>query len=248
LTTRVLHSRPQGLFVTGTDTGVGKTLVTCALLHACAGSGLRAVGMKPVAAGAVGKGGELSNEDVEQLVAAGNVAAPRSLVNPYCFEQPIAPHIAAQMAGVNISIAAIAKRFAELSRSADLVLVEGAGGFCVPLNAREDMADLAQHLDLPVLLVVGMRLGCLNHALLTAQAVRARGLVLAGWVANHIDPGQAQADANVEALRQRLAAPLVARIAYERSPDPRQAAGLLDIAALLAHGPWSAASPRDNSR
>jgi dethiobiotin synthetase len=231
-------SQPQrrfrGYFVTGTDTGVGKTLVSCALLQAFAARGKRVVGMKPVAAGAVRDAGGLRNEDVEMLLTAGNVAAPRSLVNPYCFWAAVAPHIAAHAAGVNISVALIREKFDELACAADLVVVEGAGGFCVPLNSGEDMTDVARRLDLPVLLVVGMRLGCINHALLTAQAIRACGLTLAGWLANHIDPVLDEADANVAALAQRLQAPLIARIPFSRDPDSRQFAALVDVD-LLVH-------------
>lgn len=238
----------RGYFVTGTDTGVGKTLLCCALLQAFAGRGKRVAGMKPVAAGAVREEGGLRNEDVELLLAAGNIVAPRSQVNPYCFEAPIAPHIAAHAAGMKISLAVIRKKFAELAQAADLVVVEGAGGFCVPLNAREDMADVAQCLELPVLLVVGMRLGCINHALLTARAIRARGLTLAGWLANHIDPKLEQADANVAALAQRLQAPLIARIPFSHDPDARRIAALMDVDQLLAQGLDSAACNTDNSR
>ena len=142
----------------------------------------------------------------------------------------------------------ILEKYAELARNADFVVVEGAGGFCVPLSSNEDMADLAQHLGLPLLLVVGMRLGCLNHALLTAQAIRARGLRLAGWVANHVDPALEQADANVAALAQRLQAPLIARILFSRAPDPRRIAAVMDIDRLLMQDFDSAAPGADNSR
>ncbi len=230
-----LHPSPftlHGLFVTGTDTGVGKTLVTCALLHAFAARGLRVVGMKPVAAGAQWHADGLRNEDVEQILAAGNVPASRQLVNPYCFEPPVAPHIAARDAGVEIDFRHVELAYGGLSQLADMVIVEGAGGFCVPLNARENTADLAQRLDLPVLLVVGMRLGCLNHALLTVQAIRASGLLLAGWVANHIDPQMAHAEANIAALTERLTLPPVARIGFSFPPDPRSIAASLDIGRL----------------
>lgn len=217
----------RGFFVTGTDTGVGKTLVACALLHAFASRGLRAVGMKPVAAGAEWRDGVLINDDVAQLMAASNVTAPRELINPYCFEPPIAPHIAASLAGVEISINRLLTCFDQLAVRAERVIVEGAGGFCVPLNARETSADLAQRLALQVVMVVGMRLGCINHALLTAEAIRARGLLLAGWIANHIGPAMAQADANVATLRERLSlmgAPMIGRIMYcAHSGAPRAA-------------------------
>jgi dethiobiotin synthetase len=218
----------EGVFVTGTDTGVGKTLFTCALLRAYARQGLRAVGMKPVAAGAVLDDGALINEDVVALRAASNVAAPAELVNPYCFEPPIAPHIAAAEQGVTIDLTLIASSYERLAALADRVVVEGAGGFLVPLGERLDTAALARRLALPVVIVVGMRLGCLNHALLTAAAVRAAGLRLAGWVASHVDPDMAYADDNVDALKARMAAPLIARIPYTRAPDAASLAHYVD--------------------
>ena len=221
-----------GFFVTGTDTGVGKTLVACALLHALARRGLRVVGMKPVAAGARREDGLLVNDDVVALTAASNTAAPAELVNPYCFEPPVAPHIAAAQAGVTIELARIVRAHAALARDADCVVVEGAGGFRVPLSPHANTSELAAALALPVVLVVGMRLGCLNHALLTADAVRAAGLDLAGWVANHVEPDMACADENVNALASALAAPLVARIGYARAPDPRALASAIDVKSL----------------
>lgn len=210
---------PYGFFITGTDTGVGKSLVACALLRAFATRGLRTVGMKPVAAGAAFVNGAWVNEDVEQLIAASNVHAPREAANPYCFEQAIAPHIAADINKTTIKINEIRNCYTCLSALADIVIVEGAGGFCVPLNDTETSADLACALALPVVLVVGMQLGCLNHALLTAEAIRTRGLVLAGWVANHIDAAMPYADENVAALQARLHAPMLARIAFSAAPD-----------------------------
>ncbi|MDD5384985.1 MAG: dethiobiotin synthase [Gallionella sp.] len=171
-------------FITGTDTGVGKTLVSCALLHGFAAQGKRVVGMKPVAAGCADGG---QHEDVRQLRAASNVLASGGQINPYCFVQAVAPQLAAQFVGVNINFARIVESFSELDAQADVVIVEGVGGFRVPLNAGQDSADLAEQLGLPIILVVGMRLGCLNHALLTAEAIAARGLMLAGWVANVLD-------------------------------------------------------------
>ncbi len=170
--------------MTGTDTGVGKTLISCALLHGFAAQGKRVVGMKPVAAGCDDEG---RNEDVVQLRSAGNVTAGYGQINPYCFVPAIAPHLAAQRAGVIIRFSRIAVSYQELAGKADVVIVEGAGGFLVPLNEQQDSADLVLELGLPVVLVVGMRLGCLNHALLTVEAIAARGLVLAGWVANVLD-------------------------------------------------------------
>ncbi len=213
----------QGYFVTGTDTGVGKTLVACALLRALAARGFRVSGMKPVAAGAEDR----KFRDVESLVAAGNVAAPREWVNPYAFEPPVAPHLAAETSGVRIELPVIVAAFRMLRTVADRVVVEGAGGFRVPLNDGEDMADLARVLGLPVILVVGLRLGCLNHALLTARAVRDSGLWLAGWVANAIDPGMLEPDGNVATLAARLGCPLFARLPMLDPPDPAVAARFL---------------------
>ena len=222
----------QGYFVTGTDTGVGKTLVACSLLRAFAGRGMKAVGMKPVASGAELRAGALVNADVEQLIESGNVIAPREHVNPYCFEPPIAPHIAARRAGVTISLDRIETSARELSALADMVIVEGVGGFRVPLGADIDTAELAARLALPVVLVVGLRLGCLSHAALSVESVRARGLKLAGWVANHIDPEMAAADDNVRALDERIGAPRLARIAHAPGPNPRSCAGAFELAHL----------------
>ena len=220
------------LFITGTDTGVGKTLVSCALLHAYVNAGVRALGMKPVAAGAQMRQGAWWNEDVAALREAGNVEAAADLVNPYCFEPPIAPHIAAERAGVAVDLDRIAAAHAELSRLAQRTVVEGAGGFCVPLGPAADMSHVAQRLGLAVVLVVGMRLGCLNHALLTANAVRASGVRLAGWVANHIDAGMMFPADNVKALEARLAAPLIVRIPYIAQPSAARIARDIDLALL----------------
>ena len=222
----------NGFFITGTDTGVGKTLIACALLHALARTGLSVVGMKPVAAGAVHSAEGLINDDVAQLRAASSVKAELALVNPYCFEPAIAPHIAAAQAGVTIDCARIAQAHARLAAMADVVVVEGAGGFCVPLNSSENAADLAYYFGLPVILVVGVRLGCMNHALLTAQAIRARGLKLAGWIANRIDPAMPVAEENVTALAERLAAPLLGEIEFTVAPDPQHLAALFDLSNL----------------
>ncbi len=234
MASRASSRAPRGLFVTGTDTGVGKTLVSCALLHAFAARGLRVIGMKPVAAGAVEANGALINDDVEQLCAAGNVSAPREFVNPYCFAAAIAPHLAAADEKKTIEINRLKFHFQQLSTLAEVVIVEGAGGFCVPLNDTESSADLARELALPVLLVVGMRLGCLNHALLTAEAIRARGLPLAGWIANHMDAYMPHARANVAALQSRLNAPLLARIEFASAPDAVAVAPQITIDALYS--------------
>lgn len=194
----------KGLFVTGTDTGVGKTRIAVALIHALRAQGLRVAAMKPVSAGSAPGG---LNEDVVALTRAANVEADVFDVNPYAFEPAIAPHIAAQQAGVRIELPVIAAAYSRLAAKADVVVVEGAGGWRVPLNDREDMADLAQSLGLPVVLVVGLRLGCLNHALLSAESIARRRLLWAGWVGNHIDPLMACQAENIAALRARLPDP-----------------------------------------
>lgn len=219
---------PAGYFVTGTDTGVGKTLVSCALLHAFALAGKTAIGMKPVAAGC--EAGKWL--DVEQLIAASTVSAAREWINPYALVPPIAPHIAAKQAGVTIDLAVIQQAFYALQKTADRVIVEGAGGFLVPLGDRYDTRDLACALGLPVVLVVGLRLGCLNHALLTAEAIQASGLPLAGWVANQIDPAMASLAENVDTLQQRLAAPLLGVLPFREQPDAKAFATQLDTRLL----------------
>ena len=226
---------PHGIFVTGTDTSVGKTLIASALLGAFALSGLRAVGMKPVATGCHSDAPGRANEDVASLVAASNVSVPVDLINPYCFEPAIAPHLAAQQAGNLISLERVRECYLALASQADRVVVEGAGGLLVPLSAREDFCDLVRALDLSVVLVVGMRLGCLNHALLTAEAIRSRGLPFAGWVANRIDSRMPFFEENLETLRQKLPAPLIAVMPF--APDKAQACAALNLGLLAATHP-----------
>jgi len=209
----------RGIFVTGTDTGVGKTVAACAILRAHAAQGLRAVGMKPVASGiAVGSG---RNEDVAALEAAGNVQVPLALRNPYAFAPAIAPHLAAAQVGVKIELGRIDLAYRELALVADRIVVEGAGGPFSPLDDVEhDMLDIASTIGLPVLLVVGVRLGCLNHALLSALAIRARGLTLAGWVANAIEPALPCFDENVATIERRLAAPRLVTLRWSTARTP----------------------------
>jgi dethiobiotin synthetase len=208
----VAAHQPRGIFVTGTDTGVGKTCVAAALLRTLATRGWRAVGMKPIATGVAS--GTSRNADVAALLAAGNLAASVSDVNPYSFAPAIAPHLAAEKAGVVVELEAIAAAYARLAAHADVVVVEGAGGTLVPLSPSRDMLDVPARLNLPVLLVVGIRLGCLNHALLSALAINARGLTFAGWIANRIDPEMLAGDDNIAALAARLPAPLVADLSW----------------------------------
>lgn len=202
----------RGYFVTGTDTGVGKTTFAVALIYALQQRDLRVAAMKPVAAGGAWIEGGLLNEDVLALSAAANVKADLQIMNPYAFMPPIAPHIAAAQVSVEIELEKIVSAYGALSAQADAVVVEGAGGFRVPLGAQLDTADLARVLDLPIILVVGMRLGCLNHALLTAEAIAHRSLKWAGWVANIMDPDMPALNENIAALEARLPAPLLGQL------------------------------------
>ena len=215
----------SGFFITGTDTGVGKTFVACALIHALQQRGLTVAPMKPVAAGTIDVNGVPLNEDVALLMEATGHRFPLHAVNPYSFREPIAPHIAAKREGVDIDMAVIRTAYGHLAGRADCVLVEGAGGFLVPLSEHESMALIPAALQLPVLLVVGMRLGCLNHALLTIEAIGSRGLALAGWIANTPAAGgimNAYAE-NLSTLTRMLGAPLIGELAYVDTGDTRLA-------------------------
>ncbi|MDO9596687.1 MAG: dethiobiotin synthase [Azoarcus sp.] len=216
-------------FIAGTDTEIGKTFATCALIHAARNRGLIALGMKPVAAGADLVGGERINEDAARLQAAGSFDPGLAHLNPYCLKSPVAPHIAAAEEGVTLDGAIIRKHFDHLTRLADHVFVEGVGGFRVPLGPDYDTADLARDLALPVILVVGMRLGCINHALLTTEAIHARGLRLAGWIANHIDPAMLRQHENINALRDRIDAPLLGILPHTNDGNPAAVADHLTL-------------------
>ena len=213
-------------FLTGTDTEIGKTFITCALLHRARLDGRKAVGLKPIAAGTDDAG---LNDDVEAIRIASNVELPREIINPYCFKPAIAPHIAAAEAGVRIEFGLIRASCSEARQRADLLIVEGVGGFCVPLGTGLSTADLAVALALPVILVVGMRLGCINHALLTAEAIAARGLRLAGWVANRVDPAMSRFDENLATLQTLLPAPLLGVVPHGPEGGATGAAAFLKL-------------------
>jgi len=219
----------KGIFITATDTGAGKTLVSCGIIHALRGIGLRVAGMKPVASGCEPTAEGLVSDDARQLAVASGLAAPMDLVNPYRFLPAVAPHIAAAEVGVRIDLGRIEAACRALLGIAEAVVVEGVGGLRVPLNHQDEVVDLAKLLRLPVVLVVGVRLGCLNHALLTAEALERRDVPICGWVANHVDPAMAVQDENVEALRNRLGAPMIGRVPFLDSADPGAVAACLDV-------------------
>jgi dethiobiotin synthetase len=205
------------LFVAGTDTGVGKTRIAAALCMAYAARRMRVAAMKPVASGCTRTPAGLRNEDAEALLGAMTVRAAYEDVNPYAFEPAIAPHIAAMEAGCCIDFDLLDGCYERLCRQSDVTIVEGAGGWLTPLDGTRTFADLAVRWRLDVILVVGLRLGCLNHALLTAEAIEARGLKLAGWVGNSVDPDFERREANTDTLRSRLGANCLGLIPY--SPD-----------------------------
>jgi dethiobiotin synthetase len=225
----------SGVFVTGTDTGVGKTVASCALLRALRVAGVRSAPMKPVAAGALLHEGRWLNEDVEALIAAADrPELDRHLVCPNLFIEAIAPHIAAGREARVVDLDAVTRALADLGRKGDFIVVEGVGGFKVPLGAQFDSVDLARALGLPVVLVVGMKLGCLSHALLTHEAITAAGLELAGWIANEIDPDMRAIEENVDALAARLGAPLIARFPHVSELSLVHLADLVNVDPLLA--------------
>ena len=221
---------PLSYFITGTDTEIGKTTVSCALIRALAKKGLHVAPMKPVAAGASEIGGQWHNEDVDALIAASNTELPLSLIAPYLLKTPIAPHLAALLDQRPIELLHILSCYNEICRQADAVIVEGVGGFCVPFTDSTSSADLAVQLNLPVILVVGLKLGCINHALLTAEAIRARGLNLAGWIANRIEPHMPFADDNIRTLETWLNTPLLGTMPYLESFS--EADAYLDLSKL----------------
>ena len=208
----------SGLFIAGTDTGVGKTRVAKALIMRGVAAGKRVAAMKPISAGCVQTSEGWLNDDVAQLRAVSNVALPIRLMNPYAFELPIAPHIAAQEAGIEINLDRIEFAYREIASQADEVIVEGAGGLLVPINAQQTTADIVLRLNLPVILVVGMRLGCLNHALLTVEAMQQRGIKIEAWVANQLDPAMLAFEQNLASLKARITAPLLCVLPTMRTP------------------------------
>lgn len=227
----------RGIFVTGTDTDVGKTVVACALVRGLRALGARVAVMKPVASGAVRTAQGLRNADALALIAAARSEAPYERVNPYCFEPPVSPHIAAKEAGIEVDTIMIRHNYDVLARETDWVVVEGAGGWFAPINERQTMADLAWALSVPALMVVGLKLGCLNHAQLTRIGIEAHGVSFAGWVACGVDPAMARAPENVAALERLLGEPPLALLGYDPEGAPQLV--LEPLAAQLLQRPIS---------
>jgi len=217
-----------GLFVTGTDTGCGKTRIAAGIISRLRSRELRVAGMKPVASGCERRDGDLRNADAEALIAAADLDLPYAAVNPFAFEPPIAPHLAAEEADRTIDLDAILEAYRTLRGASDLVVVEGVGGWAVPLGGELMLADLARALALPVVLVVGLRLGCLNHAQLAARAIQEDGLKLAGWIGNAVDPDFERPGANLAALRERLKpVPCLGVVDFHDDPTPERIAAHL---------------------
>ena len=219
-----------GVYVTGTDTGIGKTLTSSALLHALRAHGLRAAGMKPVASGCERIDGGWRNADALALQAAGEAGIAYADINPFALKHPLAPELAARDAGIEIGLQPILAAYARLVARADAVVVEGVGGWAAPLSASLMQADLVRALRLPVVLVVGLRLGCLNHALLSARAIVDDGVQLAGWIASHVDPAMERVEDNLAMLRERLPAPCWGVLPHAPGIDPALLARHLRIA------------------
>jgi len=219
----------SGLFITGTDTGCGKTLISLGLMRLLQGRGHSVLGMKPVASGADVTPQGLRNGDALRLRAQGSLELPYPAINPYVFAPPIAPHLAAGQAGETIDLNLIRAHCEALAAQADHVIVEGVGGWRVPLNERQAVSDLALMLGLPVVLVVGLRLGCINHALLSAESILAGGAPLAGWVATEVEPGMLARSGNIETLEQRIGAACLGVVPYLEGPSADEVARSLEL-------------------
>ena len=226
----------NSVFITGTDTGIGKTYASVALLHALRGAGLRAVGMKPVASGCMATAEGLRNEDALALQSASSGSPDYADVNPLAYAAAVSPHLAAAAEGRRVELAPVQAAYARLAARADMVVVEGVGGWLAPLSDTLVAGDLARVLGLPVILVVGLRLGCLNHALLSARAIAADGCTLLGWIGNCIDPAMLEPERNLDTLRTRLPAPCLGVIAHDAATAAAACALAPGLAALRSCG------------
>jgi dethiobiotin synthetase len=225
---------PRAVYVTGTDTGIGKTVASAALLHALRARGLRAVGMKPVASGCERIDGAWRNQDALALQAASDPRPAYDDINPYALPAATAPELAAREVGVEVALLPITTAYQRLAAQADVVMVEGVGGWAAPLSSALDQRDLVRALDLPLIMVVGLRLGCINHARLTAQAIAADGIPLVGWIGNDVDPDLPQADAYFDLLVPRVVAPCLGRLPYAPGATAEELSAKLDVAPLLS--------------
>ncbi|MGV8941003.1 MAG: dethiobiotin synthase [Lysobacter sp.] len=219
----------RSVYVTGTDTGIGKSVASASLLHALRARGRRAVGMKPVASGCEYIEGAWRNQDALLLQAASDPGSAYADINPYALRAPVAPELALREEGVELDFDRILCAHARLAAQADTVVVEGVGGWAAPLSTHQDQLDLVRALDLPVVLVIGLRLGCINHARLSVRAIQADGVRLLGWIANEVDPTMARIDDNVRILQDRLPVPCWGRLPYRADPDPAVLAGCLQL-------------------
>jgi dethiobiotin synthetase len=218
----------RGFFITGTDTGCGKTAITLGLMHRLQQTGKTVLGMKPIASGAEMTPSGLRNEDALGIQAQGSIELPYEQVNPFAYTPPIAPHLAAAAAAEPIEIERIVEIYHQLSEQADVTLVEGVGGWSVPLSETESLGDLARQLDLPIILVVGLRLGCINHALMTEACIGLSGCRLAGWVGNLVEPDMAAQSGNLDTLRTKLSAPCLGVVPWLDDPSPKLVSPYLD--------------------
>lgn len=209
-----------GVFIAGSDTAVGKTVITCGLLRVLVKAGHTAVGMKPVATGAAGTPDGLRNADAVNLLAHSRPRLDYAQINPCVYAEPASPHIAARRAGCEVRLKTVGEAYSVCSAAAEIVLVEGIGGWRVPLSDSLQTVDLVRHLNLPVILVCGLRLGCINHALLSAEAILADGVEMLGWVANAVDPGYAYRAETIDTLSTRIEAPLLGATAWHEPLDP----------------------------
>lgn len=210
----------QGYFITGTDTGIGKTWSTVALMQYFKNQGKSVLGMKPVASGCDEIDGQLRNEDALLLQQHASIVLPYRQVNPYAFAPPVSPHIAASQAGVEIEFEQIIRQYRQLKKQAEIILVEGVGGWMVPLNAHQDVADLAQKLDIPVIVVVGIRLGCINQARLTFAGLQKSGVHCHGWIASCVEQNMLSQSENIQTICQSTSMPLMAVLPYKNKLDP----------------------------
>ncbi len=219
----------QGYFITGTDTECGKTEITLGLMQLLQSQGKLVLGMKPIASGAIPMTDGLRNADAQRILRQASVPLQYDLVNPFAFEPPIAPHVAAERAGADISFGRILECHRELCNRADMVIVEGVGGWRVPLGSDGGVSDLAKIMNLPVVLVVGVKLGCINHALLSVDSINSSGLILAGWVANVMDPEMLELDASIAALQQSIVAPCLGVVPHLVQPTASEVASRLQL-------------------